>query len=368
LIDEARARLASRDVVAARLAVDGVFAADPTHPDLSGLQDACLALEREMTSQWDRLELDRQAASVVEQAERRFATGDPAGAIEQLTSYSPPHPLVERALNAMNERRYELARLGEGPEAGALPDAQELASIDDERLAFVSWAQQQCARAEEAMRASRWDDALHLLIGLQSRYPDYPDLVPLLERARRGAVQTRQDQRTHDEAARSVLRHAETVFKSGRPTEAMALLTSFEPGHPLIERTLREWQHVVEAVPQEPAHQRPRPPSATPLPSSRLATDTASTLVQRVEGHLRAAREALARSDLHQSRLQVDNALRIDPRSAAAHALRHELERRGTTRTAGTLLARLGELDKGALAAVALALLTLMLVVAARNC
>ncbi len=164
--ERARRSLEDGAFEAAMRSASEALAYDPTHKEALNLrQRASQAIEERQRRQ----EHDQRALEVADQARNSALADDPKGALTLLESFSPPHPVVDRALAELKAQLAEIERQRREEE-----QRQRQLALENERRRNRSRAHK--VSAQDALKNARFADALAAVEAARNEVADDPEL------------------------------------------------------------------------------------------------------------------------------------------------------------------------------------------------
>jgi hypothetical protein len=172
------------------------------------------------------LRQDRLADEVIEQARREFSK-TPAGAIELLERFSPPHPRVSAAARELQEL---IAEQNEQ----VIRQAERRGEDERERQRNKEQRRRELQQAVERIRGyldrEELTEAAAALEAAEGTFGPASVFQEL-----RARVKVAQRRLQHDDAARSAIGHGRNLAAAGDFGAALNLLEAFRPPHPDVE-------------------------------------------------------------------------------------------------------------------------------------
>ncbi len=272
-VESARQNLASGALDAASAAVSEALALDPSSAaalDLKDQVEAAFVAKR-------KAEEDARAKSVIDAARRTFAAGKTDAALQMLSSFTPPHPLVADRLGELQieakemERRREIERV-----------KREIA--------------QKLEDASARMREQDFEAVLAHVKDVLAHDAKHPDALALKKRAEEALERKRLV--AAELAAAKKLIDAKKFQEAILAVARVAALDPAAPGLPDLRRAA----------------------------DAGLEAEAAARVRAEIESHLAAAAKALDAKDYPRALDRVQSAIRIEPAHAAANALKKKIE------------------------------------------
>jgi hypothetical protein len=172
------------------------------------------------------LRQDRLADDVIEQARREF-TKTPAGAVELLERFSPPHPRVTAAARELREL---IAEQNEQ----VIRQAERRGEGERERQRDKEQRRREMQQAVERIRGyldrEELTEAAAALEAAEGTFGPASVFQEL-----RARVKVAQRRLQHDDAARSAIGHGRNLAAAGDYKAALNLLEAFRPSHPDVD-------------------------------------------------------------------------------------------------------------------------------------
>ena len=174
---------------------------------------------------------DRLADEVIEQARREF-TKTPAGAVELLERFSPPHPRVTAAARELREL---IAEQNEQ----VIRQAERRGEEERERQRNKEQRRREMQQAVERIRGyldrEELTEAAAALEAAEGTFGPASAFQEL-----RARVKVAQRRLQHDDAARSAIGHGRNLAAAGDFRAALNLLEAFRPSHPDVEAVVED--------------------------------------------------------------------------------------------------------------------------------
>ncbi|HEU4927494.1 MAG TPA: CHAT domain-containing protein [Vicinamibacterales bacterium] len=174
---------------------------------------------------------DRLADEVIEQARREF-TKTPAGAVELLERFSPPHPRVTAAARELREL---IAEQNEQ----VIRQAERRGEEERERQRNKEQRRREMQQAVERIRGyldrEELTEAAAALEAAEGTFGPASVFQEL-----RARVKVAQRRLQHDDAARSAIGHGRNLAAAGDFRAALNLLEAFRPSHPDVEAVVED--------------------------------------------------------------------------------------------------------------------------------
>lgn len=174
---------------------------------------------------------DQLADEVIEQARREF-TKTPAGAVELLERFSPPHPRVTAAARELREL---IAEQNEQ----VIRQAERRGEEERERQRNKEQRRREMPQAVERIRGYLDRDELtEAAAALEAAEGTFGPASVFQEL--RARVKVAQRRLQHDDAARSAIGHGRNLAAAGDFRAALNLLEAFRPPHPDVDAIVED--------------------------------------------------------------------------------------------------------------------------------
>ena len=338
-MERARTQLHAGDFDQAEAAAEEALKLAPDLADAITVQDSA----RKARARREQEELDRRAATAVQEADRLFQSGRAAEAISALEGFTPAHPQVTSALTSLRqvlerierERREAkeradkiaaaIAAAATGPHDQAIAILDDALRLDPSHVELKSLlSKRRAARDEEirlakersdkianalaqARKAASHEAAIEVLHSVLAIEPSHGEATRLLSERQTALAKEREAARQAKERAQAIAAALEQARKTAQHETAIAILQkalAIDGDHTAVRQYLAERESA--------------------LNRERTAAQLAKERAEKIGAALTSARKTPA----HPAAIAIlEEALKLDPAHAELNALL--AERRG---------------------------------------